>query len=69
MNDQDNYDYLNHSMPFPKMVVYEDNYNVQFKIFCMKGSKFYDEFLEKYDLIQKNWPSWYAKSYTEYIKA
>jgi len=69
MDDPDDYVYLKYSIPYPEMVIYEDNYNVEFKIFCMKGSKFYDEFLEKYDLIAKNWPSWYDKKYKVYVTA
>ena len=66
--DEDDYDYINTSIPFSEVVIYEDDYNVQFTIFSIKGSKFYDEFLDKYDLISPNWPDWYAKSYTQYVK-
>lgn len=53
--------------PFHKLSIREKNYNVCFRIDCMKGSKFYD-FLEKYDLITRNWPDSIPKTRTEYIK-
>ena len=50
--------------------VYEtyDNYEVAFDICSREGSKFYDDFLMKYDLIEKYWPGNIDRYIITYVK-
>lgn len=50
--------------------IYEtyDDYNVTFDICARKGSKFYDEFLIKYELIEKHWPSKMDREIVTYVE-
>ena len=49
--------------------IYEmyDDYNVTFEICARKGSKFYNDFLIKYQLIEKYWPANIDKEIITYI--
>lgn len=54
---------------YPKYV-YEsyDDYDVAFDVCSREGSKFYDEFLMQYNVIEKNWPSNIDREIVTYIE-